>query len=192
MDVPLPPDSGDFVHQNEHRMKKPTLLPLIKAVQDLIDQGVTPKFDWSSVDFVTDRARLRMLLAWARGKSGTDRWRIDTEFVGTKTVLLSDGAPNMKRVGGGGASYGVIFEKESTRPVPGLGNALSHYRIVTYVRDSDLVPNVLILNVVRTLMALKWLFVSRSTPASSMKPAPRVGTVGRRKRPLVHPLTFLA
>ena len=132
MNVPL--DSGkDFIDQNGHRMKKFTLLPLIKAVQDLTDQGVTPKFDWSSVDFVTDRGRLRKLLAWTAGLS--DKWRIDTELVGTKTVLLSGRAPVTKMTGGKSTSYGFNFEEASTRPAPGLEKEPSHYRIIAYVRE---------------------------------------------------------
>ena len=66
----------NFIDQNGHHMKKLTLLPLIKAIQDMADQGATLKFDWPSVDFVTDHGRLRKLLAWAAGLS--DQWRIDT------------------------------------------------------------------------------------------------------------------
>ena len=66
----VPVDSGkNFINQNGHRMKKFTLLPLVRAVQDLTGQGVTEKFDWPSVDIVTDRGRLRKLLAWAGGLS---------------------------------------------------------------------------------------------------------------------------
>ena len=44
MAVPL--DSGeDFIDQNGHRMEDYTLLPLVRAVQDLTDQGVTQQFD---------------------------------------------------------------------------------------------------------------------------------------------------
>ena len=131
MKVPL--DSGeDFIDQNGHRMKKRTLLPLVKAVQDLTDQGATPKFDWPSVDFVTDRGRLRKLLAWAGGLS--DSWRIDTELAGTKTVLLSGHAPVTKMAGGRSTTYGFNFEEASTYPVPGLEDEPSHHRIITYVR----------------------------------------------------------
>jgi len=132
MNVPL--DSGkDFIDQNGHRMKNFTLLPLIKAVQDLTDQGVTPKFDWSSVDFVTDRGRLRKLLAWTAGLS--DKWRIDTQLVGTKTVLLSGRAPVTKMTSGKSTSYGFNFEEASTRPAPGLEKEPSHYRIIAYNFD---------------------------------------------------------
>ena len=135
MIVPL--DSGeDFIDQNGHRMKKLTLLPLIEAVQDLTNQGATPKFDWPSVDFVTDRGRLRKLLAWAGGES--DEWRIDTELAGTKTVLLSGHAPVTKMAGGRSTTYGFNFEDASTYPVPGLENEPSHHRIIAYVSEFHL------------------------------------------------------
>lgn len=132
MSVPL--DSGeDFIDQNGHHMKKLTLLPLIEAVQDLTNQGATPKFDWPSVDFVTDRGRLRKLLSWTAGLS--DEWRIDTELAGTKMVLLSGHAPVTKMTGGRSTSYGFNFEEASTYPVPGLEDEPSHHRIITYVCD---------------------------------------------------------
>lgn len=131
MSVPL--DSGkNFVDQNGHRMKKFTLLPLIKAVQDLTYQGTTQSFGWPSVDFVTDRGRLRKLLAWAVGQS--DKWRIDTQLAGTNTVLLSGCAPVTKRTSGQSTSYGFNFEDASTYPVRGLENHTGHHRIVAYVR----------------------------------------------------------
>jgi len=135
MTVPL--DSGeDFIDQNGHRMEDYTLLPLIKAVQDLTDQGVTQKFDWPSVDIVTDRGRLRKLLWWATGRSG--QWRVDTQLAGTNTVLLT-GRPQVTR---GprfqGASYGFSFKEASTYSAPGLGNEPGHHRIVAYVRVSCL------------------------------------------------------
>jgi len=114
-------------------MKKLTLLPLVQAVQDLTDQGATPKFDWPSVDFVTDRGRLRKLLAWTRGLS--DEWRIDTELAGTRTVLLSGHAPITKMSGGRSTTYGFNFEEASTYPVPGLENESSHHRIIAYNFD---------------------------------------------------------
>ena len=40
-------------------VKRFTLLPLIKVIQDLTGQGATQMFDWRSVDFVTDRRRFR-------------------------------------------------------------------------------------------------------------------------------------
>jgi len=131
MRVPL--DSGrNFIDQNGHRMKNFTLLPLIKAVEDMSDQGIMQKFDWPSVDFVTDRGRLRKLLAWATGLS--DQWRIDTQLAGTNTILLSGRAPVTKETSGQSTSYGFNFEDASTYPAPGLRNEPSHHRIVAYVR----------------------------------------------------------
>ena len=131
MTVPL--DSGeDFIDQNGHRMEDFTLLPLIRAVQDLTDQGVTQKFDWPSVDIVTDRGRLRKLLWWATGRSS--QWRVDTQLAGANTVLLT-GRPQVTRgARHQGASYGFSFKEASTYPAPGLGNEPGHHRIVAYVR----------------------------------------------------------
>lgn len=129
----VPVDSGkNFIDQNGHRMKKMTLLPLIRAVQDLTDQGVTQQFDWPSVDFVTDRGRLRLLLAWALGSS--DKWRIDTQLAGLNTVLLSGRAPVTKEFSGKSNSFGFNYEEASTCPIPGLEDEPSHHRIIAYVR----------------------------------------------------------
>ena len=129
----VPIDSGkNFIDQNGHRMKKFTLLPLIKAVQDLTDQGATQKFDWPSVDFVTDRGRLRKLLAWTAGLS--DQWRIDTQLAGANTILLSGRAPVTKETSGQSTSYGFSFEDASTYSAPGLRNESGHHRIIVYVR----------------------------------------------------------
>ena len=133
MPMIIPVDSGmNFIDQNGHCMKKLTLLPLIKAVQDLTDQGATQKFDWPSVDFVTDRGRLRKLLSWATGLS--DEWRIDTQLAGANTVLLSGHAPVTKETSGRSYSYGFNFEEASTYAISGLENEPSHHRIITYVR----------------------------------------------------------
>jgi len=128
----VPVDSGfNFVDQNGHRMKNFELLPVIRAVQDMTAQGSTPKFDWPSVDIVTDRGRLRRLLAWATGVA--DTWRIDTQLAGTSTVLLTSCAPITKEIGGRSFSYGFNFQEASTHPAPGLEEETGHYRIIAYV-----------------------------------------------------------
>lgn len=132
MPMTVPTDSGkNFIDQNGHRMKKLTLLPLIRAVQDLTDQGLTEKFNWSSVDLVVDRGRLRLLLAWAVGSS--DNWRIDTQLAGSNTVLLSGRAPVTKETSGRSNSHGFNYEEASTYPTTGLENGCGHHRIVAYV-----------------------------------------------------------
>ena len=131
MPMTVPRDSGrDFIDQNGHRMKQFTLLPIIRAVQDLTDQGVTQKFDWPSVDFVASRGNLRALLAWAVGSS--DNWRIDTQLAGSNTVLLSSCAPVTKRTSGKSDCYGFRYEEASTYPI--LEGETGHFRIVSYVR----------------------------------------------------------
>jgi len=132
MPMKVPIDSGlNFIDQNGHRMKDFVLLPLIRAVEDMTDQGATPKFNWPSVDIVTDRGRLRKLLGWALGES--DKWRIDTQLAGTSTVLLTGRAPITKETNGRSTSYGFNFEEASTYPAPGLEEETSHHRIITYV-----------------------------------------------------------
>ena len=135
MPIRVPVDSGlNFIHQNGHRMGNFEMLPLIRAVQDTTDQGVTPKFDWSSVDIVTDRGRLRKLIAWATGLS--DTWRIDTQLAGTSTVLLTGSAPVTKETSGHSTSYGFNFEEAATYPAPGLEDETGHCRVVSYVCPS--------------------------------------------------------
>ena len=131
----VPRDSGhDFIDQNGHRMKRRfTLLPLIKAVQAVKIRGKSaPKFDWSSVDFVTDRNGLRKLVAWANDRS--DHWRIDTQLAGEKTVLMNGWPPVTKQTSGQSQSYGFSFEKTCTYPAPGCESGTGHHRIITYVR----------------------------------------------------------
>lgn len=135
MTVPI--DSGrNFIDQNGHRMKDFTLLPLVRAVQDLTGQGATEKFDWPSVDIVTDRGRLRKLLSWAEGFS--DQWRIDTQLAGESTVLLTGRAPVTIETSGWSNSYRFNYEDASTYPIPGLENEPSHHRIIAYVCASSL------------------------------------------------------
>lgn len=129
----VPIDSGEeFIDQNALRMEESTLLPLVRAVQDLTDQGGTQKFEWPSVDFVTDLGCLRKLLAWATGQS--DQWRVDTQLAGTNTVLLNGRLPVVKGASGQGVSYSFNFTNASTYPASGLRNEPNHHRIVAYVR----------------------------------------------------------
>lgn len=133
MPMTVPIDSGkNFIDQNRHRMNRFTLLPLVRAVQDLTDQGDTERFNWPSVDFVTDRGRLRQLLAWAVGTP--DVWRIDTQLAGANTILLSGWSEITKETSGRSYSHGFNFETASTYPISGLENESGHHRIIAYVR----------------------------------------------------------
>lgn len=115
------------------------LFPLIRAVQDVESQSGTKgkdAFDWSSVDFVTDRNGLRKLLRWINAPHGDPPrdFRIDMQLAGSKTVLLNRWEQITKEQPGSRRSYGFNFEEAMTVPAPGCERGTGHHRIVTYVR----------------------------------------------------------
>lgn len=114
-----------YADENAFHMKSFILLPLIMAVQEL-----DPGFGWPDVDFVANRACLREMLKWVEGK--TDKWRIDTQLAGEKTILLSNRPRFVSGVDDPG-NYGAYFEDQSTEPAPGLEDTSGHYRVVSYV-----------------------------------------------------------
>ena len=127
----------NFVDQNGNRMGFRALFPLIQAVQDVESQSGTKekdKFDWSSVDFVTDRNGLRKLLRWINAAPGVapKDFRIDMELAGSKTILLNRWEQITKVKAS--RSYGFSFEETMTVPSPGCERGTGHHRIVTYVR----------------------------------------------------------
>jgi len=144
-DRPLPisvaVDHGyNFVDQNGHRMGSRALFPLIRAVQDVESQSGTEgkdKFDWSSVDFVTDRNGLRKLLRWINAIPQADDpprdFRIDIQLAGSKTVLMNRWEQITKEQPGTRRSYGFNFEEATTVPASGCERGTGHHRIVTYV-----------------------------------------------------------
>jgi hypothetical protein len=138
--LPVALDHGyNFVDQNGHRMGSHTLFPLVRAVQDVELQSGTKeeaKFDWSSVDLVTDRNGLRKLLRWIiAGPQDPPRdFRIDMQLAGSKTVLMNRWEPYTKEQAGTRRSYGFNFEEVMTAPSPGCERGTGHHRIVTYVR----------------------------------------------------------
>ena len=126
-----------------------TLLPLIKAVQT---RNKSPsKFDWSSVDFVTDRGAPRKLATWANNKPG--HWRLDVQLAGEKTVLINPWPLVTKQSSGYSESYGHNFEKAFTHPAPGCESGTGHHRIISYVRLLKHLTYVPILIYIRTLAA---------------------------------------
>ena len=115
-----------------------TLLPLIRAVQDIESQSNArekEKFDWSSVDFVTDRNGLRKLLRWILAGPGDPPrdFRIDIQLAGSKTVLMNRWEQFTKEEPGTRRSYGFNFEEAMTVPSPGCERGTSYHRIITYV-----------------------------------------------------------
>jgi len=126
------PDSGVvFVDQNGFRLPNAILLPLIRAVEI-----VNIDFDWSTVDFVTDRNGLRKLLRWI-GTPDPKEFRIDTQLAGTHTVLFNRWEKRTRETIGDKiySTYGFSFEKASTQPAPGCEDSTGHHRIVKYDFD---------------------------------------------------------
>jgi hypothetical protein len=135
MPYPVPRDNRlVYVDQNASRLSSSPLLPLIAAVSHC-----APDFDFSSVDFITDRNGLRKLLRWASGDENAGTFRIDLEFVGVKTILMQRW--EIYAVENTGPGYEKEFEKASTRPAPGCETALRHNRIITYVSTTLIVSS---------------------------------------------------
>lgn len=97
------------------------------------------KFDWSSVDFVTDRNGLRKLLRWIVAVPGDPPrdFRIDMQLAGSKTVLMNRWEQFTKEQPGTRRSYGFNFEEDMTVPSPGCESGTGHHRIVAYVSLLD-------------------------------------------------------
>ncbi|KIM43046.1 hypothetical protein M413DRAFT_443856 [Hebeloma cylindrosporum] len=128
----IPPDTGvHFSDQNGYRMPQSVLLPLITAVNKQMEVKKKPPFDWSSVDFVTDRNGLRKLTRWVSGDISIRDFRIDLQMAGEKTVLMNRWEKRSREVFSG-KTFGFSFEKASTEPAPGCKYSTGHHRIVTY------------------------------------------------------------
>jgi hypothetical protein len=134
------PDIGIFfVDQNGYRMPKAPLVPLVAAVNKRSETSPDFYFDWSEVDFVTDRNALRKLLRWVRNEEGMKDFRIDLELAGEKTVLVNRWEAKTREVYNG-RTYGYNFEKASTESAPGCHKGTGHHRIASYV-GSFYLPN---------------------------------------------------
>lgn len=117
------------------------LLPLVRAVQDVESQSGTKTedaFDWSSVDFVTDRNGLRKLLRWiiAGPADPPGDFRIDMQLAGSKTVLMNRWEHLTKEQSGTRRSYGHNFEELMTVPSPGCEKGTGHHRIIAYAKST--------------------------------------------------------
>jgi hypothetical protein len=130
--LPLSVDPDRGIHlrdNNNHILQGQPLLPLLAAVDE---QGIFPREDWKTVDFVTDRNGLRKLLRWVVKATGRD-FRIDTQLVGIKTVILNRWERSTTEYMDGN-SFGFNFEKATTTPMPpSTKRSAWHHRIVTYV-----------------------------------------------------------
>ncbi|KAG6834218.1 hypothetical protein H0H93_011090, partial [Arthromyces matolae] len=122
------PDAGEhFRYKNGLCCPDSPLLPLVTAVNHL-NRANEEEFDWSSVDFVTDRNNLRKLLHWISGTA--DDFRIDVQLAG-KTVLFNRWEKRYKEQMSG-KTFGLNFEKASTSSAPGCRKSLGHHRVITY------------------------------------------------------------
>jgi len=93
-------------------------------------EGKVDKFDWASVDFVTDRNGLRKLIRWIGGQDVRD-FRIDLQLAGEKTILCNRWEKRNRETFNG-RTFGFSFEKASTEAAPGCRGSTGHHRIVTY------------------------------------------------------------
>jgi hypothetical protein len=97
-------------------------------------------FDWSAIDFVTDRNGLRKLLRWI-GRPDPKEFRIDTQLAGKRTILFNRWEKRTRETVGGMnySTYGFSFEKSSTKPAPDCKESTGHHRIVNYVGLVDII-----------------------------------------------------
>jgi hypothetical protein len=136
LDKPMPyqvhaDDGVSFCDQNGFRCPSAVLLPLFTAVERTAEAD-GKAFDWSSVDFVTDRNGLRKLLRWISGTASKD-FRIDMQLAGERTILFNRWEKRTREQMDGN-TYGFNFETASTRPTSGCEHSTGHHRIVRYVR----------------------------------------------------------
>jgi hypothetical protein len=122
----LKPDAGKYIMDpSRHVFPKCPLEPLLRALVT-----TQPDFNMKDIDLVTDRRNLRLLLAFVSGQKSA--FRIDVEVVRC-TVLFSCWTPNSTRFVMGFEGYGHEFEKASTRQPSGLGESMTHNRVICYV-----------------------------------------------------------
>lgn len=112
-------------------------MPLFKAVDIVTEDSQSGPFDWTSVDFVTDRNGLRKLLRWIADKDGSAKeFRIDMELVGERTVLFNRWEKRTREDSNTGfTGFGFNFERASTDAPQGCNDSTGHHRIVTFVRS---------------------------------------------------------
>ena len=103
--------------ENRHHQPDYPLEALFRAVQIC-----SPQFDFSAVQFVTDRNNLRKMLNYVEGKSLDESFRIDFQRVGNMVVLMR----NDERVSMPCNDYGKDFERNYTESLLNQGS-------ITYV-----------------------------------------------------------
>ena len=109
-------DREQIADENRHHQPDYPLEALFRAVQIC-----SPKFDFATVQFVTDRNNLRKMLNYVEGKSD-ESFRIDFQRVGDMVVLMR----NDERVSMWCNDYGKDFERNYTESLLNQGS-------ITYV-----------------------------------------------------------
>lgn len=109
------------------------LAPLILCVQEM-----TPDFDWSSVDFITDSDNLQKLLR-VLGHTSRDKeaWRIDLEVMyrmDNTLVFHKWGVRDTRSAHGNGRGFN--FGRHTTLSVEGCEGSTSHHQVICYVGGS--------------------------------------------------------
>jgi hypothetical protein len=102
------------------------LAPLFAAVDDL------GAYDFTGLDFVSDRNNLRKLFRWTQGVSSED-FRIDVELAGQTCLFTRRDEKDAETITGF-RGFGHEYEKAATRLPPGCERATSHHRIISMVR----------------------------------------------------------
>ncbi|TFY74199.1 hypothetical protein EWM64_g9814 [Hericium alpestre] len=125
----IAPDEGlRFVDYNSFRMPGSALLPLLLAVDEM-----GKPIEWPTVDFVADRNSLRKIMGWIDHGSEAKDFRINFELAGERTVLLNRWEPNARDLAGNGKTFGLGFERETTKAAPECEDGPVHHRVIKYV-----------------------------------------------------------
>lgn len=127
MPIKLKPDAGGlYIDQNGARVPVFPLAPLFKAVGE-----VTPGFNFTAVDCITNRNGLRKLLSFVKG-SVRDSFRIDMHVVQDTLVLFRHERNVRDLIRGSGQNFGHSFESAFTKMTSGLEDAQGHHRVIRY------------------------------------------------------------
>lgn len=121
-----------YVDRNRYEVPAAPLLPLFRSVDAYASTSPhPPPFHWPSVDLVTDRKNLKLLLQWVAGSRTP--FRIDAQLAGHKTLLLNRWDPRAKEnEDADEPAYSYSIAKAVTRDMPGFD---THNRVVNYVSD---------------------------------------------------------
>ncbi|EIW75633.1 hypothetical protein CONPUDRAFT_140047 [Coniophora puteana RWD-64-598 SS2] len=140
----VPQDSGVvFSDQNGARMGSDasSMTPLFASIEalrsgEVIKSETKEKFDYTSLDLITDRNNLRKLLRWATDAEattmdghGAEPFRIDVQRVGKTCVFTRCDAQVFQYISEF-RGFGQEYEKAATTPTDGCEDATGHHRII--------------------------------------------------------------